>query len=382
MEIYVHIPFCKSKCAYCDFSSCAGQEDLMASYCEAVASEIAQKEKQYGPLAISTVYIGGGTPSLMPPIMMEGLLGHLFHAFPLQPHAEVTCEANPGTLTVDFLRTLKNCGVNRISLGVQAKQDRLLKMLGRIHRWAQVESSVAMIREAGFDNLNLDLMFGLPGQTREEWRETMTEAMRLSPEHLSMYGLILEEGTPLKEWVSVGKLQMPADEVERAMYEDALTAASKSGFVQYEVSNFALPGRECRHNLGYWQGEYYLGLGAAAHSCMPCEKDKGAYVRFGNVRGLTDYLKAADDSRLIHEEHHIISPREAEFETFMLGLRVVNGISPADFIRRHGRTMEEAFGEKIKALVGKGLLEYRNGCLRLTRKGMDVQNAVLVELMD
>ncbi len=382
MEIYVHIPFCKSKCAYCDFSSCAGREDLMAEYCEAVKREIAQKAKQYGPLPVSAVYIGGGTPSLMLPALMESLLNSLFQAFPLTAGAEVTCEANPGTLIMDFLRTLKNAGVNRISLGVQARQDRLLKMLGRIHRWTQVESSVTMIREAGFDNLNLDLMFGLPGQTREDWRETVAEALRLSPEHLSMYGLILEEGTPLNGRVLAGKLVMPSDEAERVMYEDALAAASQVGFVQYEISNFALPGRECRHNLGYWQGEYYLGFGAAAHSCMPCIEDKGAYVRFGNARGLLEYLKAADDPKLLHEEYRVISPREAEFETLMLGLRVLEGVSSADFIRRHGRAMEDAFGKKIGPVIQKGLLEYTDGYLRLTRKGMDMQNAVLVELMD
>jgi len=382
MEVYLHIPFCKSKCAYCDFSSCAGRVTQMAAYAEAVKREIAAKHNQYGTLPISTVYIGGGTPSLMPAGMMESLLKSLFQAFPLLPGAEVTCEANPGTLTMEFLRMLKDVNVNRISLGVQARQDRHMKMLGRIHRWTEVVSSVSMIRKAGFDNLNLDLMFGLPGQTRGDWRETLEEAMHLSPEHLSMYGLILEEGTPLSGLVLSGKLVMPADDVERSMYEDALAAASQAGFVQYEVSNFALPGRECRHNLGYWQGEYYLGLGAAAHSCMPCNSNEGAYVRFGNISNLDDYIKTVDGSKLLCEEYRVISPREAEFETLMLGLRVVKGVSSADFLCRHGRTMEEAFGEKILQLIKQGMLEYKDGCLRLTRKGMDVQNAVLVELMD
>ena len=382
MEIYLHIPFCKSKCAYCDFSSCSGRESLMAAYCEAVKREIAAQRKQYGSLPVSTVYIGGGTPSLMPPHLMESLLLSLFQAFPLMPEAEVTCEANPGTLTTDFLCMLKNMGVNRLSLGVQARQDHHLKMLGRIHRWAEVESSVHMIRTTGFANLNLDIMFGLPGQTREDWQETMAEAIRLCPEHLSMYGLILEEGTSLHGLVLSGKLVMPADDLERSMYEDALTMASQAGFVQYEVSNFALPGRECRHNLGYWQGEYYLGFGAAAHSCMPCSGNEGAYTRFGNVSGLEDYLRTVDNPKRLYEEYRVISPKEAEFETLMLGLRVVKGVLSADFFHRHGRTMEEAFGGKIKPLIKKGLLDYEDGNLRLTRKGMDVQNAVLVELMD
>ena len=382
MEIYLHIPFCKSKCAYCDFSSCAGQENLMPAYTEAVKREIAAKQKEYGSLPVSTVYIGGGTPSLMPVRLMESLLDSLFDAFPLMQGAEVTCEANPGTLTTDFLRMLRHKNINRISLGVQARQDHLLKMLGRIHRWPEVEASVSMIREAEFDNLNLDLMFGLPNQSREDWQQTVAEAMRLCPEHVSMYGLILEEGTQLYHLVLAGKLIMPADDVERVMYEDAREAALRSGFVQYEISNFSLPNRQCRHNLGYWQGEYYLGFGAAAHSCMPCNKEHGAYVRFGNVSSLNDYLRVADHSQKLYAEHRIITPREAEFETMMLGLRVMEGVSSADFMRRHGKTIEEAFGDKLRPLINKELLENKNGFVKLTRKGMDVQNAVLVELMD
>ena len=382
MEVYLHIPFCRRKCAYCDFASCAGRVEWMEAYCDAVKKEIRKQARICEGMPVTSVYIGGGTPSVLPANLMGELLHHLFDSYALQPGAEVTCEANPGTLTKEFLQVLRHHGVNRLSLGVQAYQAHLLKLLGRIHRWGNVEESVRMTREAGFTNLNLDLMFGLPGQTLEEWRETVQEALKLLPEHLSMYGLILEKGTPLHDMVTEGTYSLPAEEIERIMYDDACKAAKQAGFEQYEISNFALPGQECRHNLGYWQGAYYLGLGSAAHSCMPCDKQKAAYVRFGNTPDLEAYIQAMNDGSEAAYEYEYVTNMEAEFETLMLGLRVMKGVSQEDFLNRHGRELEAAFGPRIKVLIQKGLLEYRDNHLRLTRRGMDVQNAVLVELMD
>ena len=382
MEVYVHIPFCKSKCRYCDFASCAGREDLMKPYCLALKREIAMRAAEYGPAPVSTMYIGGGTPSLLPPALMAEVMDCLFDAFPLLDDAEVTCEANPGTLTEDFLSMLRTRHVNRLSLGAQARQERLLHTLGRIHRWGELEDSVRLARQAGFDNLNIDLMFGLPDQTRADFQETLLSALALSPEHVSCYGLILEEGTPLYEQAAAKALCLPEEETERLMYGDAMRLLKKAGLAPYEISNFALLGRECSHNLGYWQGTNYLGLGAAAHSRMPCDPELGAYVRFGNTRSLEGYLKSMDHGVIPLEEYKAIPPREAEFETLMLGLRVLQGIEESDFLRRHGRTLLNAFGNKISFLVKRGLLKYECGCLRLTRRGMDVQNAVLVELMD
>ncbi len=382
MQVYLHIPFCVRKCAYCDFASYPGREMQMAAYIRCMEKEIGLRAAQYGPVPLSTVYIGGGTPSLLPPELLGQALDCLLAHFPLLPGAEVTCEANPGTLAVEILRMLRAKGVNRLSLGAQAKQERLLHTLGRIHDWDQVESSVKLAREAGFDNLNIDLMFGLPGQTAADWRESLGAALALSPQHLSLYGLILEEGTPLFETVSQGMLSLPNDATERAMYEAARRMTRASGMHQYEISNFALPGYECRHNLGYWQGAYYLGLGAAAHSRMDCDPNKGAYARFGNTPSLDEYLQKMEAGVFPLAEYKQIPPREAEFETLMLGLRVLRGVSDLDFQKRHGRKMQEAFGKKIGPLKEKGLLTYRAGHLKLTRRGMDVQNAVLVDLMD
>lgn len=384
MQAYLHIPFCKRKCAYCDFASRAGCEEWMAPYAAAIRREIALRAAEYGPLSLDTVYIGGGTPSIFPPGLLKDILNSLFEAFPKKPGAEVTCEANPGTLTEPFLRLLRKQGVNRLSLGAQAGQDRLLRTLGRIHTWEEVEASVRLARQEGFENINLDLMFGLPGQTGEDWRETLQMALALAPQHLSCYGLILEEGTPLYDRAASGNLSLPEEAEERAMYEDARLLCTQAGLGQYEISNFAVPGRECRHNLGYWQGARYLGFGAAAHSRMPAPPDRAgtAYVRFGNTSVLETYLDSLAGGTIPVAEFQAISFREAEFETLMLGLRVMEGVSGRDFLLRHGRTLQEAFGGKIRPLVKKGLLIYDENSLRLTRRGMDVQNAVLVELMD
>ncbi len=382
MEVYVHIPFCKRKCLYCDFASCAGREDSMEHYCQALMKEIRLRANELGHVPVLTAYIGGGTPSMLPPALLSEVLDCLFGAFPLAAGAEVTCEANPGTLTKDFLHMLRIHQVNRLSLGAQARQKTLLHALGRIHCWEEVEESALMARQAGFENLNIDLMFGLPLQTREEWRETLKSALELHPEHISCYGLILEEGTVLYEQAAKGQLQLPGEDAEREMYDDALHILQKAGLKPYEISNFARPKLECRHNLGYWQGANYLGLGVAAHSRLDCDPEMGAYKRFGNTRNLEEYLRSMDLGVIPVEECRAIPNREAEFETLMLGLRVIMGVKEADFLRRHGRTLQEAFGNKISPLVDRGLLEYDGGCLRLTRRGMDVQNAVLVELMD
>ncbi len=382
LEIYVHIPFCRQKCRYCDFASFPGHEADMAAYCQYVDQELRQKAEIYGPMPVSTVYIGGGTPSLLPPELITRILQAIHAAFPVMRGAEITCESNPGTLTHAFLAAFAKAGGNRLSLGVQARQDRLLAVLGRIHRWEEVASSVKIAREAGIDNINLDLMFGLPGQTRADWQETLKAALALHPEHLSCYGLIVEEGTAFHRLAEQGELSLPDEALERVLYDDVLETSSKEGFIQYEISNFARPGRECRHNIGYWRGAYYLGVGAAAHSKMPCSPEKGAYARFGNTRDLDGYMKYMKEGTSPVEEYQEISQREARFETLMLGLRMMSGVSEGDFLSRHGITLEAAFGKKISPLVKKGLLVWEDNTLRLTRRGMDVQNTVLVDLMD
>ena len=364
--LYVHIPFCRRKCAYCDFTSYAGREAHWAPYIQAVIAEMSRRARP--DFVISTLYIGGGTPSLLPPALMERLLAALRAHFSFSPDAECSCECNPGTVTKEFLGVLRAQGINRLSMGAQACQPRLLSLLGRIHTWDQVRESAELARSCGFDNLNLDLMLGLPTQTRADVEETLSAALALHPTHLSCYGLIVEEGTEMHRRVEAGTWVLPSDEEERAMYETCRSVLGSHGFRQYEISNFALPGFACRHNVDCWQRKEYLGLGCAACGFL-------GNVRYQNPPDLMDYLRGQAP------EETVLSPEDARFESVMLGLRMMEGVSEDAFLGMHGVTLQAAFGEKLKKPLDEGLVTWDQGYLRLTRRGMDVQNRVLVDLL-
>ena len=366
--LYVHVPFCASKCAYCDFASYAGREADIPRYVDAVIREIARRGAEAGHPRADTVFLGGGTPSLLDERQITRILDALHGAFPIEEGAEITCECNPGTLTARLAHALRKAGVNRLSIGAQARQARLLRLLGRIHDWQGVVASVETARQAGFDNINLDLMFGLPSQDVADFRETLQAAIALSPTHLSCYGLIVEEGTPLCRDIAEGKLALPDEAAEREMYELARQTLAADGFDQYEISNFARPGHACRHNLGCWTRVPYLGFGCAAHSFFE-------QCRTMNPSRIDAYL-AGDEPKTER-----ISREEARFESMMLGLRLTRGVKNEDFADMHGMSIREAFGEKLDALINGGLLQWHEGALRLTRLGMDLQNSVLVELM-
>ncbi len=365
--LYVHVPFCVRKCAYCDFASFAGRERDEEQYVDAVLREA--EARALPDAAVATLYIGGGTPSLLPPALMDRLLSGLRKTFDFAPGAECSCECNPGTVTPGFLSVLRANGINRLSFGAQASQARLLSLLGRIHTWAQVRESVAMARQAGFQNINLDLMLGLPTQTADDLRETLFEALALSPTHLSCYGLIVEEGTKMHRMVTSGAWVLPEEEEERDMYELCRETLFRHGFEQYEISNFALPGSACRHNMDCWKRKEYIGLGSAACGFL-------GNIRYQNPPDLSDYLNGKP------AEETVISPGEARFESMMLGLRMTEGVSDASFTAAHGVSIREAFGERLDKPLRQGLIEWADGFLRLTRKGMDMQNSVLVELME
>ena len=365
--LYVHIPFCVKKCAYCDFASFAGRENEMAAYVDRVITEASQRKND--DLRIATCYIGGGTPSLLPPALMDRLLFALRRSFSFLPGAECSCECNPGTVTKEFFSVLGQNGVNRLSFGVQARQDRLLKMLGRIHSWEQAEESVELARTCGFSNINLDLMLGLPGQTLSDVDETLSAALALSPTHLSCYGLIVEEGTKMHAMVESGAWQLPDEDTERDMYERCRETLARHGFRQYEISNFSLPGYACRHNVDCWKRKEYVGLGGAACGFL-------GNIRYQNPPDLTAYLRGDPPSETV------LSPEDARFESVMLGLRMTEGVSEADFLRMHGISLREAYGEQLKKPLAQGLVQWADGFLRLTRRGMDVQNSVLVELLN
>lgn len=353
----------------------------MAAYVSALLAEADETARALQNARFTTVFLGGGTPSLLPAPLLTTLLIGLRSRFDIAADAEFTTEANPGTLTADWLYAAVQGGVNRLSLGMQARQPELLALLGRIHRFEQVAESVHLAREAGLENISLDLMFGLPGQTLPQWLDTLSAALSLHPAHLSCYGLIPEDGTPLKADLDAGRLSLPKEETERAMYDAALDRLAAAGFQQYEISNFALPGRECRHNLGYWRQTPYLGLGASAASMLP-GRPGCAYLRTANPASLDGYLDMVQNRRWTDREETPVSPREAQFETMMLGLRTTRGVSEQDFLAMHAVSLDSRYGATLRRLEREGLLAHCDGRWFLTRRGMDVQNAVLVELMD
>ncbi len=347
----------------------------------------------YADAQVSTVFIGGGTPLLVP---MEGfarVLQAVRTHFSLQPDVEYTVEANPGTLQAPWLEAALRGGINRLSLGVQARQDGLLARIGRIHSFAQAQEAVSLARALGVRNLNVDVMFGLPGQTPDMYRETLDAVLALAPEHISAYSLIVEEGTPLCQWVQSGEMPLPDEAETAAMYEQGAAQLEQAGYARYEVSNFARPGFCCRHNVGYWQGAWYLGLGMAAHSMLPPTPRQAAQgavrIRRANTGSLEDYIAALNErDALPPATEECIGAQEAMFESMMLGLRMVDGVSEHDFTARHGVPMTAIYGDALHSLVRDGLACWLcdpahadSRRFALTPRGMEVQNTALLRLM-
>lgn len=370
LALYVHIPFCRSKCAYCDFASYPHREADWTRYFAALRAEWRSWLPELADREVGTIFLGGGTPSLVPVERIEELLADVRAGARLAPDAEITMEANPGTLTLEQLRRCRAAGVNRLSLGAQALDDRLLRRLGRIHTADEVRAAVWMARQAGFDDVSLDLMYALPGQSCEDWRRTLDAAVALAPEHISAYSLIVEPGTPMADWVALGRVVLPDEDEAIAMQREAIERLERAGYARYEISNFAQPGRMCRHNLVYWQRGDYLGIGCAAHSLL-------GGVRFENPRGLDEYLSGA--RRL---NAHRLSRAEAMEETLMLSTRLCRGMDLRAYRAAFGVDFFETHRAALDRLAALGLARVEDGFLRLTREGMEVQNAVVLELID
>lgn len=351
----------------------------MSAYVDALLHEAAIMAVNARNIPIETVFIGGGTPSTLPPALLSKLLCCLREHYDIPAGVEFTSEANPGTLTSEWLESAVSGGVNRLSMGMQASQPELLKNLGRIHTQADVLESVRLIRSMGIENLSVDLMFGLPGQTPEMWLDSLSAALSLKVEHLSCYGLIPEGGTPLKYDLDAGRLALPEEEDERHMYDDTLRILAGHGYQQYEISNFAKPGHECRHNIGYWKRTPYIGLGASAASFLPTASGG---LRLTNPAGIHDYISMVDDQAWRRRERTSLLPEDARFESLMLGLRMTKGVSEADFESMHGITLDSYCGNTLRQQELRGLLTHHDGFWALTRRGMDVQNAILVEIME
>lgn len=368
ISIYVHIPMCVKKCAYCDFTSYCGRMNQRDAYTEAVCREMREQAAFFSARRVNTVFFGGGTPTLMTGAQMERMMDTLRACFDLAADAEVTMEGNPGTLTRENLDAYRKAGVNRLSLGVQSLDDGLLQSIGRIHTNEQARQAVRMARDAGFDNLNLDLMLGLPGQKPEQWEKTLEKAMALAPEHLSCYGLILEEGTPLFRQVEAGTCAPLPDEDALCEMDDITERLTQAGgYARYEVSNYAKAGKMCRHNIVYWECLPYLGIGCAAHSDMDGK-------RFYNAEDFDAYLN--------HAPAQMEDAGGRMFERMMMGLRMVRGVDERRFIRDFGCAPEDVWRQSLPRLMREGMIARADGRLCLTARGMQVMNAVLVEMME
>jgi oxygen-independent coproporphyrinogen-3 oxidase len=358
--LYLHLPFCLRKCPYCDFSSVPLEGAQLAPYLAALRGELALRRDECPPLG--SVYLGGGTPTALPPSALAALLAEVRRELAVREDAEVTVEANPGTVDEGGLAALRAAGANRLSLGVQSFDDRALAALGRIHDAAQAHQAVQAARRADFDNLNLDLIFAVPGQTEAEWEATLQAALEHAPEHLSVYGLTFEPGTPFHAALCRGELQPAAEETQARMFERARARLLAAGYRHYEISNYALPGRECRHNLNYWRGGEYLGLGASAHSFL-------GGVRWSNVRPPGEYVARLQAGAPPLAGAERLSRERRGEESLMVGLRLAEGVSLAGLEPGLGQDLAAVYGRRIRALAAQGLLEAEGGRIRLGERG-------------
>ena len=379
LELYLHIPFCVRKCNYCDFFSASGTPKEQADYVSAMIQEIQSYQELSGEYEVQTIFLGGGTPSLLTPEQIEQIFDAIYHIFSVNENAEITMEMNPGTVAIEKLRAMKAAGVNRLSIGLQSAQNEELKMLGRIHTYEEFLETWRLTEQAGFKNRNIDLMSALPGQTMESYEDTLSKVLALEPEHISAYSLILEEGTVFYDWYEKGKLdrgawKLPSEEEEYAMGELTIQRLAEAGMHRYEISNYAKPGKECRHNLGYWDRVEYLGIGAGSSSLIKGE-------RFDHIRDRKAYIEKIRNGESILIDREILSV-ESQMEEFMyLGLRKIEGVSRTDFQNYFGKNVDDVYGEILDKLEEEQLLEFSGDRIRLTHRGMDVSNCVLAEFL-
>ncbi len=398
LELYVHIPFCARKCLYCDFLSFRALASVHENYIRQLLEEIHAASLSSDGYQVTTIFIGGGTPSILEAGLIRAVVETIRLYFDIAPDAEITIEANPGTLDPQKLDVYRGCGINRISLGLQSADNRELKALGRIHTFEEFLKSFERARQAGFWSVNVDLMSALPGQTLESWKNTLKKVAMLKPEHISAYSLIIEENTPFWDYYGEGASQnkggcscpagdncgpakewlpLPDEETERKMYQITREFLEHQGYHRYEISNYAKPGFECRHNIGYWTGSEYLGLGLGASSCF-----HGS--RFSNETDLSTYLELDFLNDGLVKLYQNVEPqtRKSKMEEFMfLGLRMMRGVSDIDFAANFGVRIRSVYGDKVDRLIANGLLKEEGSRLALTDWGIDISNYVLSEFL-
>ena len=399
LEIYVHIPFCAKKCAYCDFLSFPGNMRMRREYTDKLLEEIRIQSSFVREYQVDTIFLGGGTPSVLDVTDITAIMGALKEHYDIAPDAEITIEVNPGTVKMEGLVAYREAGINRVSMGLQSADDTELRYLGRIHTYDEFLKSFQRVRMAGFTNVNVDLISAIPGQTPESWRNTLKKTAMLKPEHISAYSLIVEEGTPFYDryggHVEMESYEMspeerrrlmalpdlPDEDTEREMYYMTRNCLAEQGYERYEISNYARPGFECRHNVGYWTGTGYLGLGLGASSYL-----EGC--RFHNTSDFQSYVSAhlddeAEFCQALRQDMEQLSVKSKMEEFMFLGLRLTRGVSVEGFITRFGQSIRNVYGGVIDKLEREGLLEHKNGYYRLTERGLDLSNyAMSLFLLD
>ena len=373
-SLYIHIPFCESKCSYCSFNSYAGLDDLQTRYVEALCADMAKTADSVHVEPLRTVFLGGGTPSILPSNLLRKIIETSSTLFPFADDSEISIEINPGTMEMAKLESLQESGVNRISFGVQSFNDLELKQIGRIHTADEAVAAINMADEAGFTNISLDLMYGLPGQTPLSWQQSLETAIALGVKHLSLYQLTVEEQTPMEKMVDEGKICLPDEDALSAMDETTSQLTKESGLDQYEISNYAQSGYQCRHNIVYWQNKDYLGFGAGAVSCV-----QGSRRR--TVAAPVQYCERVETEKSVIVEEETLKKDASFRETVIMGLRMNQGVSKSLLSSRYRANPTDFYGEKLSKLITEGLIQQSEEYLFLTERGREIANLVMSELV-
>lgn len=373
LGLYIHIPFCVKKCNYCDFLSAPATDLLINQYIDALLNEIRLQGIKYKEYKVKTIFIGGGTPSILDENLIDKLLKQIKKSFELSRIEEFTIECNPGTLNRKKIKIYKKYGINRVSLGLQSANDEELRMLGRIHTYEEFLETYSLLREEGILNINVDLMSALPHQNLKDWEKTLYTVAALSPEHISAYSLIIEEGT--KFFQNIKDSDLPDEDEERQMYYRTKEILESTGYSRYEVSNYSKKGKECKHNSAYWTRKDYLGLGLGAASLI-------GNTRYSNIKDLDEYIKVVGNPGSIMVDIKTLSKKEEMEEFMFLGLRLSKGISIKDFEAKLEIDYNEVYGEITEKLITQGFMNDEKGQLSLTEKGIDLSNVVLSEFIE
>lgn len=374
LGIYVHIPFCKSKCSYCDFTSFANKEKIIEKYIECLKKEI--KNKESNNCIIDTIYIGGGTPSFIESKYIKEIVETIKSKFKIKQEAEITIEINPGTVNEEKLKDYKKTGINRISIGLQSTNNKILKQIGRIHTYEEFLNTYNLAKKVGFKNINVDLMLALPSQTLEELEDSVQKVIKLEPKHISVYSLIIEEGTKMQQLVDSKKIQLPSDELERKMYWNIKNKLEENGYIHYEISNFSKKGFESKHNTNCWNQKEYLGFGLSAHSYINNE-------RFCNTSNIEEYIKNVENNNFKGNIQicEIQNEEEKKKEYMLLALRKLEGVDIGEFKNKFVDNPIYLYRKELEKLVNEDLIEIDLNNIKLTNKGLDLANLVWEEFV-